>query len=1202
MIKLKNLIMFFILILSCSLVNAQVLDKDGNIDLKKLSDEDAMRIFGDRYAPKLFKTLGSSRYIKESIINGNKITAIVFNYGSICAPNRLSGTADLVWNGLGYGFEFGPLAAAEVTNDLGAVLQISDDTFVNTAQGDYSPDLTEKWGWLPKSGFVDSTQDEIASLNAKDTDGDGKPDSWPSLWYSDGAGKYVWPAFLGDQATAPDEEIYYVVDDYSNKEFPYYPFNNDSTKRGLGLDMQVRIIQFNNALAEDLMFLVYNITNASNKVIPKAFFGMHGDPHIGGSNDYSDDRAGFVDASGFSLQSSMVFPQRARSMVYAWDVDATGEGNKKTGYFGWKFLESPSIDNDAIDNDYDGYTDESPYNSCGVYLDGADVNYGITDLTQYIAVFGAPKARFQGDEDGDWSLDKDDIGIDGIGPDSPNYPGADFGEGDGKPSQGWYNDVDTNGVYDPGEPVSSDRITGYKWAGSEPNFGARDISESDQIGLTSFNAAAYTNALPNVPKNDALMWEWLSSGKVDTAGQQLLLTAGDNVFNFGTGPLSLEQGESQRFSMCILFGNDFQDLIANASTSTKILEADYRFAQPPSKPVLTVVPGDGKVTLFWDTRAEASVDPLTGKQDFLGYKVYRSRDYSFSDIYTITDARGNFTLAPAFVNPETGESAQWYKTLDPAVYINGYHPVELSGLGIKYYVGDPANNKGLKHEYVDSSVTNGVKYYYAVVAYDNGSLEVGNELPPTENKAIIRKDAITGELMYDVNTACVVPNPLGLGIVDAEAGTNGTPVPGTGVVSTGKINIQILDNLSVPDNKLYSLNFASKTEYSVTDSTGITESFTANDTVYVGLSKSNLKSTSIVVKDAGGNVVDPSKYYVNTEAGRVKGTSANSLPAGEKFTIYFRYYPVYKSTLVNSEDSNPTFDGMRLFVQGQELALDVANSNFNNPSSVNVKDSLLFGLTANYPGSPKIQYRADWEVRWNNLDTLADGSWANVGMKAQAPQSGTGHKSLSCPFVIYNVTDNDTADVIMSEPFTATKNNDRWDWGEGIVLRPQNPVGSTVSYFLTFKLPTDSNVTPKLPKSGDIYTVRTTKPFIAGDNYSFTTSSAKFDKEATNPDLNKIYVVPNPYVAYSLYEEPGRTSNKRGERVIQFRNLPMKCTIRIFTIAGDLVKTIEKDDMTSMAPWDLLSAEGQKISYGVYVFHVDAPGIGERIGRFAVIK
>ena len=47
------------------------------------------------------------------------------------------------------------------------------------------------------------------------------------------------------------------------------------------------------------------------------------------------------------------------------------------------------------------------------------------------------------------------------------------------------------------------------------------------------------------------------------------------------------------------------------------------------------------MTLYWDNVAEQAVDPLTGTRDFEGYKIYRSEDYTFSDVYTITDAQLN---------------------------------------------------------------------------------------------------------------------------------------------------------------------------------------------------------------------------------------------------------------------------------------------------------------------------------------------------------------------------------------------------------------------------------------------------------------------------------------------------------------------------------------------------------------------------------
>ncbi len=55
---------------------------------------------------------------------------------------------------------------------------------------------------------------------------------------------------------------------------------------------------------------------------------------------------------------------------------------------------------------------------------------------------------------------------------------------------------------------------------------------------------------------------------------------------------------------------------------------------------------------------------------------------------------------------------------------------------------------------------------------------------------------------------------------------------------------------------------------------------------------------------------------------------------------------------------------------------------------------------------------------------------------------------------------------------------------------------------------------------------------------------------------------------------------------------------------GYLVDTIEHDSIAENGSeaWDMLSKDGMEIAYGVYVYHVDAPGIGTHIGKFAVIK
>ena len=862
---------------------------------------------------------------------------------------------------------------------------------------------------------------------------------------------------------------------------------------------------------------------------------------------------------------------------------AVGMGGRPTGYFGWKFLESPSQSTDGLDNDDDGIIDDSPFNSRGFFIDGIStpLTFGISDLAKYRAVYGEPKKRWSGDEDGDWDPAKNDIGIDGIPPESPNYPGPDYGEGDGFPSQGWYLDANGNDKYDVGELISDERLPGYLWAGSEPNFGLRDITESDQQGLTSFHAAGYTNALPNVPKNTTLMWEWLSSGTIDP-NQELLQNAGDNVFNFGTGPLALEPGETQRFSMAILFGQNLSDLQLNAETSFRVLESDYLFAKPPEKPKVTAVSGDGKVTLYWDTRSEKSFDPFTRVFDFQGYKIYRSRDYTFSDVYTITDANGVPFIGQALID-KNGKPAQF----DLIDSLSGFHPVEYLGRGIKYNLG---SNTGLVHEYIDETVKNGIKYYYAVVAYDGGAIEFS--IPPTESQAVIQKDPITSQLKFDVNTVEVTPGPLPSGIKNAEVGIAGKPTKVVGN-STGDISVKVLNDLEVLP-KFFKLDFSSDNNYRLLDSTGTSESFISKDTVFVTLSKENIQEGSFQLFDQANNLIDPSNYVINYEAGKVRAATSGSLPINQKYTANFRNYPIPASNLLDGEDGNPSFNGMRVYVVNDSLSIDYKNTGFLNSES-NLRDTIFFPPSA---GNPKVLFRADWELRWNGFDTTATGQWTNPGDTAI---TNLGSVRIVCPFRIINTTTNEPAKFLLFVT-TGTQNLSRWKVSQSVILRPQNATGATTSYELKFSLPTDSTIVPIYPKAGDVYSVKTLKPFQAGDSYTFSSNEIKFESNNASSKLSEIYVVPNPYVAYSTSEEPGRSTTLRGDRDLQFRNLPPKCTIRIYTLLGELVQTIEKDDLTSLAHWDLLSNEGQRIAYGIYIYHVDAQEVGEFIGRIAVIK
>ena len=101
-------------------------------------------------------------------------------------------------------------------------------------------------------------------------------------------------------------------------------------------------------------------------------------------------------------------------------------------------------------------------------------------------------------------------------------------------------------------------------------------------------------------------------------------------------------------------------------------------------------------------------------------------------------------------------------------------------------------------------------------------------------------------------------------------------------------------------------------------------------------------------------------------------------------------------------------------------------------------------------------------------------------------------------------------------------------------------------------------------------------------------------------DLTNVKVVPNPYLAGSLYNESEHL------RRIRFTNLTDKCLIRIYTLSGELVSTIKHvDENSGNAFWDLRTVNNQEAGPGLYLYHVESLEKSEEIsfiGKFAVVR
>lgn len=97
-------------------------------------------------------------------------------------------------------------------------------------------------------------------------------------------------------------------------------------------------------------------------------------------------------------------------------------------------------------------------------------------------------------------------------------------------------------------------------------------------------------------------------------------------------------------------------------------------------------------------------------------------------------------------------------------------------------------------------------------------------------------------------------------------------------------------------------------------------------------------------------------------------------------------------------------------------------------------------------------------------------------------------------------------------------------------------------------------------------------------------------------NVEGVYVVPNPYRGSERWDESGDSR-------VQFFNLPERVTVRVFTIAGDLVQELEHaDPLSGNLSWNLKNADGRDVASGIYLFHVVSEQGFEQKGHFVVIR
>ncbi|MBI5472618.1 MAG: T9SS type A sorting domain-containing protein [Ignavibacteriae bacterium] len=907
-------------------------------------------------------------------MNSNSVTHSIYNYGSVTRPNVGANVYDLVWRGLGYMYEFAPLLAGEVVGNSGDTLRFVDDGLWLSSQGDYSPQ-GKKWGWLPRAGYARAGQSYLATAN--------NPSSWPASWSA-------WPGENGNGVVIGRDEAFFGSDDFTNAEFPYYPFPTDTTKRGFGVSMEVRAYQFGGGLS-DAVILKYKLKNESPKALNKCYFGFYGDPHIGGANDYIDDIASAVSSTGPAGDPSRL---QAKNTVHVWDADGIGTGGKPCGYLNFKFLRTPGN------------------------RDLTSLNIGVFDATSY-------------------------------------------------------------------------------------------------------------------PRNDALYYSMLSSGRIDTSRQQ-----GDNFLNFGTGPFSLQPGESTYVSIAVFFSENYMDMLDDANY---IYFASH---WPSIGGSLGQQGGDPMYTINLTSPASGVV----------------SGNVPISWNFSGTDPNAKVLVECSWDRGKTWKPIAWeHSVVQPLTW-------NTTGVrdGVNYLLRIVAYGSDLTH------------YFYDVSDQRFTVNNTGNARPELESPFSFEGTTIShAPLNIEWTSEDADNSSLSVSLFAAYNANGPWFLIHNGQYSSGA-HSYAWDFSSSPNVSSCFLKITASD--GILDTTLVSRSFALNQEAGHYQPNAFQHVAGKATADLSLLVINPSQLSGHTYE------ATFSVPSDTIKNIFIKDLNTNQIVLNNyrlaTGMSTPLFDGLKLTVNDKKTDINQLKSKFNRP----VLDSALnFNWTVSF--SNRVKVPLDWFFAFNSLEIGPNGKYLYPGDTAINNNS---RKVVVCPFYMRNIDSMQTAYALVQNALA----DSMWRPGRELVLRPQPPGAGQVSYQVNM------NFTPTLrPTFGDTLWIITDKTITSQDVFRFVADSSyvtgvAVDERASEFKLFDNY--PNPFnpttvIKFQIPEvrdQQPALSRAEGSEV-------SRVTLKVYDLLGREVKTLVNEQMHPGSYSRTFDASG--LSSGVYFYRL-------RAGEFVSVK
>ena len=465
-------------------------------------------------------------------------------------------------------------------------------------------------------------------------------------------------------------------------------------------------------------------------------------------------------------------------------------------------------------------------------------------------------------------------------------------------------------------------------------------------------------------------------------------------------------------------------------------------------------------------------------------------------------------------------------------------------------VNTTGSNTGLQYSYVDTTVINGFEYWYSITAYDRGSSLVESLESPIGNSL----DA--------VNTVSVTPRSNAIGR---------TSVSAIDVINLNTGNSNYIFEASVVDDEALVGN-EYKTTFNILSRKEVGD--LATDVTVLVTDSAATKPYKYAIEFTGPNTFDLKNITLNTviRAGYNYPSGGRDLTiTGDGLRISMRDSSVTASEFRPEQGDVITINyAMNVVLNQQDSVIK------NRPHQLDQIQTTVDGVSIQLV-EPQIIKSVSRIGGADNVEMDFEVTDASLVQEKIYIASIEGNGSVNnSGFVLLSVTETDIQldTLYSSDTFT-------FDGIEGTITFPSsNP-----------------------PAAGNKFSVETIKPIQPNikDSYAFKIKGAQIDPQKVTSELNKIRVVPNPYLVSSLYEPEFGELRKEPLRQIQFVNLPPECTIYIFTVDADLIKTINHNSTNGTEVWDLRTEGGRELAAGMYIYVVKTKDSDYK-ERFAIIK